>query len=414
MLTVPLIGWAPILGPNRSKLASFSIKKYGPQTDNDAQWFPDAGNGIDATAKTPIANDPNDANRPVNATYQQDWIRHLTNRWGSSGAGGVRYYFMDNEPSIWHSTHRDVHPEGVKMAEMRDRIVEYAAKVKDADPGAMVLGPEEWGWSGYFYSGYDQQWGAKKGWGKLPDKASNGGRDYLPWLLDELRKNSDASGRRLLDAFTVHFYPQSGEFGDDTSAGMQSMRNRSTRALWDPAYVDASWIGEVVMLIPRMKGWVQAWNPGLKTGITEYNWGAENHINGATAQADILGIFGREGLDLATRWTTPASGTPTFKAIKMYRNYDGKKSGFGDVSVSASGPNPDRISVFAAQRTSDRALTVMAIDKQLSGMASISLVVSNFQIAGAAQVWQLTVTNVISRLADVAPSNGVIKLDVPA
>ena len=28
---------------------------------------------------------------------------------------------------------------------------------------ALVLGPEEWGWSGYFYSGYDQQWGAAHG-----------------------------------------------------------------------------------------------------------------------------------------------------------------------------------------------------------------------------------------------------------
>ena len=39
--------------------------------------------------------------------------------------------------------------------------------------------------------------------------------------------------------------------------------------------------------------------PGTPIGITEYNWGAEDHINGATAQADILGIFGREGLDMA-------------------------------------------------------------------------------------------------------------------
>ena len=59
------------------------------------------------------------------------------------------------------------------------------------------------------------------------------------------------------------------------------------------------------MLIPRMKNWVATYYPGTKIGITEYNWGAEGHINGATAQADILGIFGREGLDLATRWTTP-------------------------------------------------------------------------------------------------------------
>ena len=48
MITMPLLGWAPKLGPNRQRLSSFSIAKYGPQTDNDWQWFPDAGNGISA------------------------------------------------------------------------------------------------------------------------------------------------------------------------------------------------------------------------------------------------------------------------------------------------------------------------------------------------------------------------------
>ena len=65
---------------------------------------------------------------------------------------------------------------------------------------------------------------------------------------------------------------------------------------WDTNYVDPSWINNVIMLIPRMKSWVATNYPGTKIGITEYNWGAEPSINGATAQADILGIFGREGL----------------------------------------------------------------------------------------------------------------------
>ena len=35
MVTIPTIGWVAKLGPNRGKLASFSIAKYGPQKDND-------------------------------------------------------------------------------------------------------------------------------------------------------------------------------------------------------------------------------------------------------------------------------------------------------------------------------------------------------------------------------------------
>src|SRR5205085_5160896 len=129
-----------------------------------------------------------------------------------------------------------------------------------------------------------------------------------------------------------------------------------------------SWINSVMMVNPRMRNWVAAYYPGTKIGITEYNWGAEGSINGAIAQADLLGIFGREGLDLATRWTTPDSSTPTFKAMKLYRNYDGNRSTFGETSVSAtSTANADNLSVFAAERTSDGALTVMVISKYLSG-----------------------------------------------
>jgi PKD repeat protein len=148
--------------------------------------------------------------------------------------------------------------------------------------------------------------------------------------------------------------------------------------------------------------------------ITEYNWGAESHINGATTQADVYGIFGREGLDMATRWTTPAAATPTYKAMKMYRNYDGGKSGFGDVSVSAAAPNADNLSAYAAVRSSDGALTVMVISKVLSGATPVTLDVTGFAGAGSAQVWQLTAANAITRLSDAALSGWLVSASVPA
>jgi len=418
MVTVPMIGWVPKLGANRGRLASYSIAKYGPQTGNDAQWFPDAGNGISVSNNTEITwNDPNDANLRTNSAFQQAWIRHLTNRWGMAGSGGVRYFCMDNEHTLWHSTHRDIHPIGATMREIRDAFLDYAAKVKATDPGAIILAPEEWGWSGYFWSGFDQQWSSEnRDWNPahFPDRGTNGGWDYLPWFLDQARKHEIGTGQRLLDVLTVHFYPQGGEFGGDTSSSMQLRRNRSTRALWDPQYVDATWINSVVRLIPRLKEWVAQYYPGIRIGITEYNWGAENHINGATSQADILGIFGREGLDIATRWTTPAANTPTFKAMKMYRNYDGAKSGFGDISVAAMAPNPDNVSCFAALRSADGALTVLVINKQMSAAAPVSIGLTNFIAASPAQVWQLTSANSISRLADSPVQGNALSNTLPA
>jgi glycosyl hydrolase family 44 len=299
------------------------------------------------------------------------------------------------------------------MQEIADKIVDYATAIKGVDPSARIVGPEEWGWSGYFFSGYDQQYGSLHGWGFLPDRAGHGGADYLPWLLDQIRQASASAGRRLLDVFTVHYYPQSGEFSNDVSAAMQLKRNRSTRSLWDPAYVDESWINDTVELVPRLKSWVSTFYPGTEIGVTEYNWGAEGHINGATAQADILGIFGREGLDLATRWTTPDPATPVYKAMRIYRNYDGNRSTFGDVHVKASAPDPDTLSAFAAQRKSDGALTVVVIHKRLTGSVALTLSLTGFSAAGNAQVWQLTSANAITRLPNVAVSAGSISTSVP-
>lgn len=415
MLTIPMLGWAPKLGSNRARLSSYSIKKYGPQTGADSQWFPDAGNGVRAADGKAITwNDPADANMPVDAAFQKTWVEHLRSRWQPAAAGGIRWYCMDNEPSLWHSTHRDVHPAGLTMRDLRDRLFAYAEMVKSVDPGAAVLAPEEWGWSGYFYSGADQQAGAANGWRTFPDRTANGGWDYLPWLLDQARTRAELTGQRILDVFTVHYYPQGGEYNGPVTESMQERRNRSTRSLWDTNYVDESWINAKVMLIPRLRDWVAKYYPGTRIGLTEYNWGAEDHINGATAQADLLGIFGRESLDVATRWTTPELGTPVFNAIKMYRNYDGTKSTFGDVSLRTTAPNPDVLSAFAAERSSDGALTIMLIHKSLRAPAQTTVQVMHAGTPSSGQVWQLDRANSIKRLADVPFADSRATLVLPA
>jgi len=411
MLTIPTIDWVAKLGSNRAKLASFSITKYGAQAGSDSQWFADAGNGVRTNGQLITGNDPNDANVPSTSAFQQSWVQHLVGRWGTNSNGGLRYYILDNEPSIWHSTHRDVHPTGATMDEIKNKIIDHAGKIKTVDAGALVVGPEEWGWSGYTLSGYDQQYGGLHGWSVMPDRNAHNGWDYLPWLLDQLRQNNLATGKRLLDVFTVHYYPQGGEFSNDVSSAMQLRRNRSTRSLWDPNYVDETWINDRVRLVPRIKSWVNTYYSGTLTGITEYNWGAENHINGATAQADIYGIFGREGLDMAARW---AVNTPTYKAMKLYRNYDGNKSTFGDTSVAATVANPDTLTAFAAERAADGALTIMVIGKSLSGSTQTTINLANFVHNGAAQVWQLTATNAINRLADLMIAGNTFAAALPA
>ena len=410
MLTVPLIGWVANLGNNRAILPSFSVTKYGAQCATDP-YFPDAGNGVKTDCSTDITgNDPNDAYVKDSPNLEQKWIRHLVQKWGKAKTGGVGYYLMDNEASIWFATHRDAHPIGPHADEYRDKVLTDSAKIKSLDPGAKIVAPEEWGWEGYFYSGFDQQYAANHGYKKFPDhQKEQGGMDYIPWLLAEWK----ADGHPV-DVVSVHFYPQGGEFSGDNSQKMQLLRNRSTRQLWDPNYVSESWINAPVYLIPRMQGWItDEYYAGTPVAITEYNWGDEANINGATTQADIDGIFGQFGLDMATRWTVPANTTPTYKAMQMYRNYDGANSAFGDTSVSAQAPNVDQLSAFAALRTQDGALTVMVVNK-IFNATPLTLTLANCAQSGSAQVWRLTSSNVIQHLSNIAWSGGTLADTAPA
>jgi hypothetical protein len=409
MLTVPMLGWVAKLAPNRGKAASFSVAKYGPQCSVDP-YDTDAGDGVMTDCSTDITgNDPHDAYVADGTANEAAWIRHLIARWGESSAGGVNYYLMDNEPSIWYSTHRDIHPDGPHGAEIRDDVIARSKMIKAIDPGAKIAAPEEWGWYGYLYDGYDQQYAAAHGYCCYPDRSGvQANVAYIPWLLQQWK----AAGHPI-DILSVHFYPQGNEYSDDDSLATQQLRNRSTRQLWDPKYVSESYIGTPVNLIPVLKYWVNHfYYAGTPVAVTEYNWGDESKINGGTTQADIYGIFGRQNLDMATRWTVPAANTPTFKAMQMYRNYDGHNSGFGDVSVQATAPNPDELSAFAAQRTAGGALTVMVINK-VSGSTPVTLDLGNFTASGKAGVYQLTAANAIRRLAMVSWSGGTLTTTVP-
>jgi hypothetical protein len=155
----------------------------------------------------------------VTTNFQVGYVKHLTNTWGVSTNGGVGFYIMDNEHSLWSSTHQDIHPVGPTMQEIYGKMVAYASMVKSIDPNALVAGPEEWGWSGYLYSGYDQQWSSQ-------NKNYNGGlsRPHNQRRLGLYAVAAQPTSpiqhhqrQRLLDYFTLHCYPQEGDVGGQTA-----------------------------------------------------------------------------------------------------------------------------------------------------------------------------------------------------
>jgi len=417
MITIPMLPYIATLGPNATTAAaslwSYSVAKYGAQTGSDP-YQPDAGNGISAATGQRIVNDPTDAYVPNSVTIQQAWLQHLLSTWGTSTTtNGVKYYILDNEPSLWNSTHVDVYPNPESYQEEYNNIVTYATAIRAADPNARIVAPEEWIWWAMYVSGLDQ----KNGTGAGSDYATHNNTYYYPWLLQQLYKYQQTNGTKLIDALSVHCYNPIPGDGDDSTS--QATRNRETRILWDANFVDPSWEGTLGInggiqdWIPTIRNWVNQYYPGLEIGCTEYNWGDESELNGATTQADVLGIYGVYGFDLATRWTVPAQ--PTYLAMQIYRNYDGNLSTFGDTSVSATVANPDDLSAFAAVRSKDGALTVMVINKQ-QGSTPVTVSLANFPTTGTAQAYQIasaTETSIAS-LGSVTVANNAISVTVPS
>lgn len=392
LLTIPMIGYvAKSRKENHPFDCGFKVSKYGTQQSTDP-WDPDCGNGVRTNGQNITGNDSLDTSVAVGPSFVKDWVAHLVGRYGTAANGGVRFYNLDNEPMLWHSTHRDIHPNPVTYDELRDRTLQYALALKQADPSALTLGPVLWGWCAYFYSAAD---GCSPG----ADYASHANTPFIVWYLQQMQAYQTTNGLRLLDYLDLHYYPQAAGVALQPagSAATQALRLRSTRSLWDPTYVDESWIsdtaqgGVAVNLIGRMKDWVNANYPGTRLAISEYNWGAPESINGALAQADVLGIFGREGLDLATLWDPPNSGDPLAYAFRIYRNYDGQGHKFGETSVRATSSNQDQLSIYAAQR-GDLALTILVINKT-GGTLTSTLSMNGFTAAPSARVFRYSSAN---------------------
>jgi mannan endo-1,4-beta-mannosidase len=151
-------------------------------------------------------------------------------------------------------------------------------------------------------------------------------------------------------------------------------RLQAPRSLWDPTYTEKSWIaatwGKPIRLLPWLRERVAANYPGTELAMTEYNYGVGDHISGGLAQADVLGVVGREGVYLATYWGDGAGNQPLPPYIKaafqLYRNYDGNGGVFGDTAVTAAPADQAKASVFAATDSKHPdLLTVLVINKDL-------------------------------------------------
>jgi Glycoside hydrolase family 44/FG-GAP-like repeat len=352
-----------------------------------------------------LTPDPNDG-----FVYQDEFVNWVKTNFASSEAQNkFVFYSLDNEPDLWAYTHPEVHTAPVTYAELVGRTIAAASAIKDnATPASMVFGPVSYGYNGYT---------------SLQNASDANGRDFLNFYLDSMAQAQVTYGRRLVDVLDLHWYPeaQGGGIritGDDTSPAVVAARLQAPRSLWDPTYNESSWIqssiGGPIQLIPMLKAKITAHYPATKLAFTEYNYGAGGDISGGLAQADVLGIFGQQGVFAANMWPL-SSVTYIDAAFQMYQDPAGNGTKVGDTSVSTT--NSDIVDASAYGFTngaSSNEVDAVVLNKTASPMTA-TIQITNPLSVNSVKIYQLTSASAVPQpVGAFAVQNNQYQYTMPA
>ncbi len=268
------------------------------------------------------------------------------------------WFMLDNEPDLWSSTHNEIWTRKPTYADIIENNITFATALKAVAPKDLIFGPANYGWQGFR---------------TFQGASDAGGRDFLDVYLAAMHDAEKKAGKRLLDVLDVHWYPEARGNGKRITedSGNEDARIQAPRSLWDPTYVEDSWIvqtlgGKPIALLPRILKQIDANYPGTRLSISEYDYGGKNDISGTIAQADVLGIFGRYGLFAACNWGISAEKPAQLAGFNAFVNFDGKGSKFGGKELNVTGESAASDSVYAA--LDGTRLTIVAINKTHSAI----------------------------------------------
>jgi hypothetical protein len=327
----------------------------------------------------PLTTSPNTGD---GAVYQEEFVNWLR----QAVPGADISFSLDNEPDLWSHTHAEVHPNPVTYSELGDRNAQFAAAAKSVWPEADVVGPVNYGFNGF------------ETLQNAPDAGAHG--NFLDWWLERMEAAAATAGRRLVDHLDIHWYPEARGggvriTGTETGSAVAAARVQAPRSLWDPSYVETSWISQdygygAIRLLPRMRERIAARYPGTGLAITEWNYGGGQHISGAIATADVLGTFGREGVSMACLWELNADERFTYAGFRAFRNYDGAGGEFEDTSIRATSSDIPTATVYASVDAADRTkMVIVAINKSTTAKTA-SLKVRHTAKFTSADVYRVT------------------------
>jgi hypothetical protein len=308
---------------------------------------------------------------------------------------------LDNEPELWPDTHAEIQFGAPNAADYIQKSVQLATALKDVAPSVGIFGPAHYGFLGMF------NWQMAAGF--------DGSYWFTDKYLADMKAASSAAGRRLLDVYDFHWYSEARAGGirigsltssNLTRAQIQSIV-QSPRSLWDPTYRENSWVADVlggpVFILDRVQAKVDAIWPGTQVAISEYGNGGDNHIAGAIAQADNLGIFGSRGVFQAAFWPTSDSYPFILAGFKMFRDYDGNLGAFGDLSLSTASSDTSLVSAYASQHSNQTNRYVLVAINRSEAAQDVAF--SGLAISGSARVYRLEGSHTSPVFVGETPAN---------
>jgi hypothetical protein len=300
------------------------------------------------------------------------------------------FIILDNEPELWPGTHAEIQQAPITVADYITKTIALTKAIKDVAPGVKTFGPVHYGYNGIV------------NWQNTTSYTFTSTYWFTDKYLADMRAASEADGRRLLDVYNFHWYSEAKGSGTRitllpgpslTDAQIQAIV-QSPRSLWDSTYTEDSWVAEnlggPVRILSRLKEKIAANWPGTGLAITEWHNGGHNHIAGAIAVADNLGVFGQQGLFQASMWPDGDLASHTFDlaGFKMYRDFDGALGTFGDICLPTTSSNTALVSAYVSR---DSAVpgrhVIVAINRSNSAQA---VNFTGLSLAGSARMYRMT------------------------
>ncbi|MBV8469873.1 MAG: hypothetical protein JOY60_08450 [Burkholderiaceae bacterium] len=337
-----------------------------------------------------------------NAVYMDEFAWALDQKFSGLGiftasAALPTFIELDNEPELWNTTHLEVQgPTPITSDAYIAKTVALTQALKDQFPAMTIVGPAHYGFGGLY------------SWQGELTPTPSGANWFADKYLAAIKAASTTYGKPIVDVYDFHWYSEATDGSGNritnltsttlTDAQVQAVA-QSPRSLWDNTYSETSWIrntlGGPIALLPRLQAKIAASNPGMKLGITEYNNGGCQNIAGTLAQADNLGIFGVQGVYLASYWPLGSNESYCLGAFRAFRGFDGANASFGDVSVQAASSDVQSVAAYASTDSAHAGRTIfVAINRSTTTKQTLF---TGLAVSGTAHLYRISASSAASQ-----------------